>query len=77
MAGSDPQGIPLGEINEALFIPNEPNECWTGGFTKGNPELHRRVRLHYCFVQVFNGLDEMRMPEDEIHVVGLFDANHG
>ena len=55
--------------------PGPPDEAFARGFTKRQPELDTGNRSHKRLMNVLDRLDEMRLPQDEFRVVGLFDLD--
>src|SRR5208283_5191932 len=49
----------------------------TGGLAEGQPEADARNRADQRLVDIFHGLDEMRLAEDEVGGIGLDDGHHG
>jgi hypothetical protein len=47
----------------------------TARLAEGDPEFHLRHRLHDRFVQVLDGLDEVRLSEDEVDVSRLLNGD--
>jgi hypothetical protein len=75
MAASERQGVLLREFDQPLVIAGVARQRRAGRFAESNAESHSGNGLNNCLMQVFDGFDEMRLAEDEIHVGRFFDGD--
>ena len=73
MAGGKCERILFRQFDHALIRPRPTHEHGTGSFTKGHTELDARNGLNHRLVNIFDGLDEVRLPQDKINLVRLVD----
>jgi hypothetical protein len=77
VAGADGQYVVACEGEGGFVITRPAHQPLTGGLAEGQPEADARNRAHQRLVEVFHGLDEMRLAEDEVGGVRLDDGHHG
>src|SRR4029077_14820090 len=66
VAGGEGGGIFLRQRLEFIVVAVNAREAGSGSFIEGYAEFHLRHRVYDSFVDVFNGFDEMSLPEDEV-----------
>src|SRR6516164_1101497 len=71
MAGADGQRVVACEGEGGFVITGPAHQPFTGGLAESQPEADARNCAHQCLVEVFHGLDEMRLAEDELAASGL------
>jgi len=64
-----------GEADELRVIARAPDQAGVRGFAEGQPEPKVCSGLDESLMQVFHGLDEVGMPEDEVQGLGLLDSD--
>ncbi len=70
------QRIAHRQFDKLGIIPAAAHQSRTGRLTEGQPEPQRRTDPHHGLVQVLHRLDEVRLPDDDVEVVGLVDGHH-
>src|SRR5512143_646028 len=75
VAGAERQGVLLGDLDQGGVVPGVADQGQSRRFAEGDAELHLRRRRDDGLVEVLDGLDEMGLAEDEIHVLGLVDGD--
>ena len=69
------RGVPDGEADELRVIARAPDQARVRGFAEGQPERKVCSGLDESLMQVFYGLDEVVMPEDEVQGLGRLDSD--
>src|SRR5271166_3146784 len=67
--------ILYGGLLKRLIIPVEPCQTCPGTFIEGQAELGLGRCCGDCFIQVFHGLDEMRLTNNDVGIGRKFHAN--
>jgi hypothetical protein len=62
-------------VDELRVIARAPDQAGVRGFAEGQPEPKVCSGLDESLMQVFHGLDEVGMPEDEVQGLGLLDSD--
>src|SRR5437667_7542975 len=75
VAGGQRGGVADGERFEIGVIAVGAREAGARSFVESDPEFHLRDRVDDSFVDVLNGLDEVRLPDDDVATLGNFQAN--
>jgi hypothetical protein len=71
--GANRPRIPARQV-EHNFIGTAPTyQTFSGGFTKGDPELDPWHSIDQGFVYILYSLDEMRLTEDKIDLLGFLN----
>jgi hypothetical protein len=73
--GTDAQRVVDGVLEQLRVVPGAPHEPCPGGLAEGQPEPDVRVRADQRLVQVLDGLDEVRLPDQDGGVLGLADSD--
>lgn len=75
VAAGEGHRVFLREFDEPLIVAGRAYQRRPGRLAERDTKLHARHGLHDGLVEVFDGFDEVRLAEDEIHVGGFFDAD--
>jgi len=75
MAGADGGGVGGGNCLEFVVIAVDAGQACARCLVECDAELHLRHGVHDGFVDVFDGLDEMTVADDDISVRGDFQAD--
>jgi hypothetical protein len=75
VTGSDGERVAGGQLDQLVVVSGTPHEARAGGFAEREPEPQMRRGSGQGLVEVFDGLDEVRLPQDEVQVVGLVDRH--
>ena len=74
VAGANSKGVLLGELDGLGVVALCADKTGPGRLAEGNAELE--VTCHgEDFVEVLHGLDEVRLPKDEVVLLGVLDIN--
>jgi len=73
MACGDCFGIFLCKFNHQGIGARPSNQAFARGFTKGHAKLDTWHGIYQRFVDVLDGLDEVRLTQNEIRIIRLFD----
>ncbi|MNY35309.1 hypothetical protein D3C86_1697080 [compost metagenome] len=68
--------IALGQFDHGRIGAGPAHQAFAGGFAKGHAKLDTGHGIDQRFVDVFDGLDKVRLPKDEIDRFGFVDF-HG
>src|SRR5512141_1144413 len=63
----------LCQLDHGFIGPTPADETFAGGFAERQPELDPWHRADQRFMHIFHGLDEMRLAQDKVNVLRLFD----
>ena len=74
MSCTDSHCIVNRQFFQLLVIPLCSYKAWTGCLTECNPEFCIG-HIHHSLIQILNALYEMRLTQNEIHVIRLFYLN--
>ncbi|CDZ91925.1 hypothetical protein RHRU231_90010 [Rhodococcus ruber] len=69
------QGVAPGQLDEPVVVAGEAHEARPGRLAERHAEPQVRTHPGQCFVQILDGLDEVGLPDDDVHVVGLVDRH--
>ena len=75
VTGPQCRRIANGERFEIGVITVGPREAGAGSFVEGDAKLHLRDGIDDGLVDVFDGLDEVSLSEDQVSVLGNFERN--
>ena len=76
VAGGDGGRVARCQVDQFGVVARAPDQPWPGRLAEGNPELQGRTHAHQRLVKVVNRLDEVRLADHDVHVVGLVDGHH-
>ena len=65
----------LSKLNHRCVTAGASHQAFAGSLAEGEPKLESRDRADQGLVDVFDGLDEMCLSEDEIRRVRLVDPD--
>ena len=75
VAGAHGGGVAGGQGLEGFVVAVHARETRPGGFVERDAELHLRHRVDQRFVEVFHGLDEVRLAQNDVAALGNFERN--
>ncbi len=75
MATGEGERVPLGELHELGIRSREAHEGRARRLAEPKPELRPRHGGHQRLVEVLHRLDEVGLPEDQVHVIRLLDPH--
>src|SRR5579862_3405105 len=75
MTCADRLSVPNRKRDKLAVVAATANESWTRGFAKRDAEAKLGRTGGEGFVQIIDGLDEVRLAEDDVHVIWLLDRN--
>ena len=75
MTCPDPKNSRLRLLSERVVVAVAADQAWPARLTESDAELHPRNRARHGLEEVFDGLDEARVPENCAGVVILFDGD--
>ncbi|MNT82088.1 hypothetical protein D3C72_2217670 [compost metagenome] len=75
MPGADGQGVPAGQVQHGVIGAGAAHQALARGFAEGQPEADAGHRADQGFVDVFHGLDEVGLAEDEVDLFRLVDGH--
>src|SRR6516165_6367969 len=75
MPSAERHCVLLSKLNHRGISAGASHQAFTGSLTEGEPKLDSRHGADQGLVDVFDGLDEMGLSEDEIRRVRLVDSN--
>jgi len=75
--GADGQCVVTCEREGSFVITRPAHQTLTGGLAEGKPEADAGNRADQRLMEIFHGLDEMRLPKDEVDGFGLDDGHYG
>ena len=70
MSGRQSRRVLNGILFEFLIVSVKPNQAIAGCFVECNPELKMRRSVDHSLVDIFNGFDEMALPDNDVPVFG-------
>ena len=73
--GADSLGVANRQRLQIVIVAIGANQAHAGRLVEGEAELHLRRRADEGLVEVLDGLDEMRLPEDQIAPLGDIQTN--
>ena len=73
VAGGDGRGVLRGQRFERVVIAVHAGEARARGFIEGDGEFHLRDGVYDGLVNILNGLDEVRLAQNQIAVFGDFE----
>jgi hypothetical protein len=65
------------QIDQLIVGPALAHQPVAGRFAEGHAELDARHRAHHGLVDALDGLDEVRLPEDDADRLGALDRDRG
>src|SRR5450756_386637 len=71
---ADGQGVIPGQCDQVIIRSGAPHQANPRCFVERQPELHARHGVHHSLVAVLDTLDEVRLPDDDVHVLVLRDC---
>src|SRR5574340_401912 len=77
VARADRLSILLRERDHFIVRAAPADQPFSGGFAESQTELDARHMGDQGLVDILDGLDEMRLPEDEVGLFGFFDLYQG
>jgi hypothetical protein len=69
------QRILAGQVKHGLIGTTPAHQALAAGLAERQAKLDARHRPHQRFVEIFHGFDKMRLPQNEINWLGLFNLN--
>ena len=75
VARSDRQGVANGELDELLVVARTPDKPGARRLAEGEPEAQVRGAAGESLIQVLDRLDEVRLAEDQVELLGLLDPD--
>jgi hypothetical protein len=75
MPCADGLRVLLRQLDHGFIRAAPADETFAGGFAKRQAELDPRHRVDKCFVHVLHGLDKMRLAQDKVGLLRLFDLD--
>ena len=75
VTGGDRRSVLPCQFDHRLIRARPADQALARGFAEGEPELDAGHRTDQSLVDVFDGLDEMGLPEDEVDLLGLLDPH--
>ena len=75
MSGCDSLRIRRGITFQSLVVPVDPGKAIARCFVERDAKLHLRHRVDNRFVDIFNGLDEVALPDNNVSVLRNFQAD--
>ncbi len=73
MPGSNSKRIFARQIDHGFIGSAPAHQALARGFTKGQPKADARHRAYQCLVDIFDGFDKVRLPQDEIDIFRFFN----
>lgn len=61
---------------QVTVVAIDPDQALTGRFHEGESETGTRDRSGNCFSDILNGLDEMGLPENDVHILWFMDFDN-
>ncbi len=77
MSGRKVERILLGQFQQGFIGCSVPDQAFIGSLTKCYGKFSHGDRGNHYLVNVFNGFDEMRLAQDKIEPVRVFDFYGG
>ena len=75
MTGSDGEHVTGGQLDQFVVVSGTSHQARARGLTEGETEPEMRRGSDQDLVKVLDGLDEVRLPQDEVQVVRLVDRH--
>jgi hypothetical protein len=75
MARGQVSGVFRGRGHEVRIVAFHADEAIPRGFGKRQSKLDAGHSSDQNFIQVFHGLDEVALPQDEVELVGVLDLD--
>jgi len=76
MPCTDNFGVIPRKCHQTLIVAFDPDQAFPGRFQKRQAELRTGNRSYNRFRYILNGLDEMGLPKNKIHVFGFVNFHN-
>jgi hypothetical protein len=70
VAGADRFSVPGSEFDKVLNVARTSNEARPRGLTERQAKEELRTRIGQSFMDIFDGLDEVRLSDDDVETFG-------
>src|SRR2546422_1555300 len=75
VARPDRHRVPGCEVLKGCIVPLDPHKAGAARFAERDPELRVGDAVRDRLIQVLRGLDEVRLPEDHVQMVGVLHGD--